>query len=84
MMQLGDAIRRLKDTPEWAVVRKLIEDRAAQCRSTLLKPCSDLPEMVQAEREKAAAIALEGILFLFDTTVPLPMEHVDEDSADRE
>lgn len=64
--------------------KQFIERRIKEARSSLIKPCGGIEDVLAAERHKGAAIALEGLLVVLDTKVPDKRKGSEDDVEDTE
>lgn len=76
-----DILRRMRTDPYWQEFKvRVLEKRVLDSQLAALRPANSQEQMIECERAKGAAIALQGVLSLFDPNIPLPTtENSDED-----
>lgn len=67
-----NAVRVLRNTPAWHVLRRKIERDIERLKDELLKPASTQEQLLECERSKGAAIALKALFIPFDSKLPEP------------
>lgn len=66
---LYEMVFALRDNPGWKYQRDIIEKRVEQIKRGLLRPAADVADVLQMEREKGAAIALETLLVPYTVSI---------------